>query len=393
VKFIRHSITALTAVLALSAGSALAQDSKPIRFGINASLTGPFGEGIRPTMLADQVWEKDINSRGGLLGRKVEMTFRDNRSSPDDAVSIYQSFSQDNYDFIFENSGAFIVQRESTLAEQRGKLFLAPNGFARSLYERGYKFLFFTGAAVSEDLNIGLVNLLKTLPADQLPKTVGYVTVDNIAFTSTIKGLKPLLEALKISAVADLTYPPNLNDATPLVQNLMQKNPEFVYQIGLNNDSLLFARAMKQQGFKAKATVISLVAGAQPNFTTTFGDSVEGMLYTSPWEPQVSTKGNKQFVEQYKAANGRDPTYNAAQSYARWQILEQAVNATKSLDDTKLRDYIAGAEFDTVVGKMNYKGKGYSVPDDTIMTQIQNGKKVVVWPKSDAGAPFVYPMK
>lgn len=391
-KLITSTLMVVATMLTLPFG-VHAQESKPIRIGINVSLTGPFGEGIRPTMLADKVWESDVNASGGLLGRKVELTFRDNRSSPDDAVSIYQRFLQERFDFVFENGGSFIVQRESTLAEQQGKLFLSPNGFARSLYERGYKYLFYTGAALSEDLNIGLVHLLKTLPAEQLPKTVGYVAIDNIAFTSTIRGLKQLLEPMKIEGVADLIYPPNINDATPLVENLAQKSPDFVYQIGLNNDTLLFARAMKQQGLKPKLTAISLVAGSEPNFLSTFGDTVEGMVYTSPWEPQLKTKDNQKFVKEYEAANGKAPTYNAAQAYARWQIFEQAVNATKSLNDAKLRDYIAQGEFDTVVGKISYKGKGYSVPADTIITQIQNGKKVVVWPKNEAEGHFIYPNK
>ena len=55
---------------------------------------------------------------------------------------------------------------------------------------------------------------------------------------------------MKIASVLDVTYPPNINDATPIVDNIKQKSPDMVYHAGLNNDSLLFARAMKQQGYK-----------------------------------------------------------------------------------------------------------------------------------------------
>jgi branched-chain amino acid transport system substrate-binding protein len=105
----------------------------------------------------------------------------------------------------------------------------------------------------------------------------------------------------------------------------------------------------------------------------------------------VKTTGNAEFVAAYQKANNTFPTYNAAQAYARWQIFEAAVNATKSFDHKVLRDHIAKAEFDTVVGKIKYNDKGYSVPVDTIVTQVQKGKKVVIWPKEQATGTLLYP--
>jgi branched-chain amino acid transport system substrate-binding protein len=370
---------------------AVRAEQKPLRFGISVSLTGPFAEAIRPAMLADKVWQEEVNARGGLLGRKVELSIRDNRSSADDGVSIYERFLQEKQDFVFEDSGAFLVQRVSPVAEQHKMLMLAPNAFARSLYQRGFKYLFYTGAALSEDLIIGAVRLLQSLPVAERPKTVGYVTVLNIAFTSMAKGMQEQMSALQTKTVLDVTYPPSLNDGTPIIENLKQANPDMIAQTGLVNDTLLLMRAMKQQGYRPKVTLLSVVAGAQPNFLQTFGDSVEGAIYSSSWEPQVKTTGNAAFVAAYQKANGMLPTYNGAQAYARWQIFETAVTATKSFDQKTLRDYIATHEFDTVVGKIKYDGKSYSVPTDTIVTQVQHGKKVVVWPPDQAAGKFVMP--
>lgn len=381
------------AALWMSADNVTAQQSSdPIKIGISVSLTGAFADAIRPAMLADQVWEKEANERGGVLGRKVEITYRDNRSNPDDGVAIYQRFLQGGYDFIFEDGGAFLVQRSSTLAEQHKKLFLAPNAFALPVYSRGYKYLFFTGPSLSEDINVGLVRLLESLPEAQRPKTAAYLTIENIAFTSMTKGFQDLAAPLKLSSVLEVTYPPNMNDATPLVENLKQKKPNIVISSGLTNDTLLLARAMKQQDFKTNLVVISQLAGTQPTFLTSFGDAAEGMVYASPWEPQLKLGANEAFVAAYEKMHKIPPTYNAAQAYARWQILEEAVNATKSLDDKVLRDYIASHEFNTVVGRLKFNEKGYSVPEDTIITQIQDGKRVIVWPKEHAGGSLRYPV-
>jgi len=373
--------------------NASAQSSvKPIRIGINLSITGFLGENIKTTMYADELWEKQINTRGGLLGRRVELTFSDNKSNPDNAVAIYERMVQDDYDFIFEDSGALIVQRESTLAEQRKRLFLVPNGFARSLYERGYKYLFFTAPSVSEDLNIGLVRMLESLPPASRPKSIAYSTVENIASTSITRGLQEMVKGLDMAKVLDVSYPSAINDATPIVNNLKQKEPEFVFQTGFANDTLLFIRAVKQQDLKYKLLAIGMTAGALPNFVPSLGAAtVENMIYTAGWDPALKTPGNQAFVKAYMDFKGVEPTYNSAQGWARWQILEQAINATKSLNDDILRDYISRATFVTILGTVKFNDKGYISPTDTLVMQFQGGKRVIVWPKQFATGQLVYP--
>jgi ABC-type branched-subunit amino acid transport system substrate-binding protein len=85
------------------------------------------------------------------------------------------------------------------------------------------------------------------------------------------------------------------------------------------------------------------------------------------------------------------PTYNAAQGYARWQIFEQAVEATKSFDDNVLRDDLLSQRFDTVVGSIKYNSKGYVAATDTIVTQFQHNKRVVVWPNDQKTGDLIYP--
>jgi branched-chain amino acid transport system substrate-binding protein len=391
-KFRGIGLLAAALGVAIGAGPAMAQDTSLLRIGINTPLTGAFADSNRPTMWADQLWEREVNARGGLLGRKVQLTIIDNKSNPEDAVAIYQRLLQDNNEFIFEDAGSLIVQRESTIAEQHHKLFLVPAGFAKALYERGYKYLFYTGSAVSEDLNIGLARLLEAMPEATRPKTAGFATLENIAFTATTKGFQEAVKSLQLKILLDVTYPPNLSDATPVVTNLQQTNPDMVFQTGLVNDTVLFARAAVQQNLRPKLLAIGLTAGAQPNFLSSVGNAAEGMVYSAPWEPQVDTFQNKQFVEAYQKAQGIPPIYNAAQGYARWQIFEQAVNGAKSFDQDVLRQYLLSHSFDTVVGKIKYNDKGYSQAEDSIVTQFHDGKRVVVWPKEQKTGELIYPL-
>jgi branched-chain amino acid transport system substrate-binding protein len=227
------------------------------------------------------------------------------------------------------------------------------------------------------------------MPADKRPRTIGSTTVENIAFTAVTKGAQEHTKPLNLTTVLDITYPPNLNDATPIVENLTQKRPDIVFQTGLSTDTVLFARAAKQQGLNAPIMAVGYTAAALPNFVETVGDASELLIYATGWEPEVKNGLNEAFVGAYREMHGSLPTYNSAHGYARWQILEQAVNATKSLDQTVLRDYIAANKFETVVGPIKYNDVGYSTPEDTLVVQFQKAKRVIVWPKSQATGELI----
>lgn len=383
------SFLAAAVLAATTAGAASAQDHSPIRIGIDVPLTGFFADSIRPIMNVNEMWLKEINERGGLLGRKVEISTVDNKSNPETGVAIYQKMLQEKFDFIFEDGGSLMVQRESTLAEQNKRLMLAPAGFARALYRRGYKYLFFTGNSLSDDSNIGLARLIRSMPADKRPKSIAYATVENIAFTAVTRGFQEHSIDLGLKNELDITYPANLNDATPIVENIKQKNPDIAFQTGLSNDTVLFVRAAKQQGLNPKIMAVGYVAGALPNYLDTVGDAGDLTIYGTGWEPEVKNKTNPAFVAAYEKRFNSRPTYNAAHSYARWQILEAAVTATKSVDNSVLRDYISKTVFDTVVGSIKFNDVGYSVPEDTLVVQFQKGKRVIVWPKEQASGVLI----
>jgi branched-chain amino acid transport system substrate-binding protein len=389
--FSSRIVTAATIMLTLAAVAdpAWSADNGPIRVGIDVPLTGFFADSIKPSVQATQLWEKQINAQGGLLGRKIEINTVDNKSNPETGVSVYQDLLQQNYDFIFEDGGSLMVQRESTVAEQHHRLMLAPAGFAQALYKRGYKYLFFTGNSLAEDSTIGLAKLLASLPVGTRPSTIAYATLENIAFTGVTRGFQDHTKDLGVKTVLDITYPANLNDATPIIENIKQQNSGMVFQTGLSNDTVLFVRATAQQGLAPPIMAVGYVAAALPNFIDTVRDAADLDVYATGWEPEVKNATNLAFVSSYEDTYHERPTYNAAHSFARWQILGQAVTATKSLDQDVLRNYISSHTFDTVVGLIKYNDLGYSTPDDTIVVQFQKGKRVIVWPKDQSNGELV----
>jgi branched-chain amino acid transport system substrate-binding protein len=363
--------------------------SKPIVIGIDASLTGGFASALQTNVNAVNLWTKQVNAKGGILGRQVQLVMRDDKSDPATAVSLYQDFVQQGVDFAFSISGSSIVQQVSTVCEQRQMLCLAPSGFAKSMYQRKYSYLFFTGRALGADLDAGFVEMLNAMAADQRPRSIAYATVDNISYTSEADAVK---QSLHLQVVADITYPPSLNDATAIVQNIKKANPDIVFLTGIENDSVLFIRGAAQQGLAPKLFKVSQVAAALPDYLQTVGAAAGNQtIYTVGWDPSAKYPGSAQFVKDYRSMFGVDPTYNGAQTFAAMELLQQAISGAKTTDNHKLRDYVASHSFATVVGTLKFNDQGYTPPQGILVIQFQNGKPVIIWPKDQANGQLIYP--
>ena len=86
--FVATAFVGLAAVLALAPGAS-AQSGEPIKIGYSMALTGGLAPNGKSALLAQKIWEEDINARGGLLGRKVQVIFRDDQSNPSTVPGIY----------------------------------------------------------------------------------------------------------------------------------------------------------------------------------------------------------------------------------------------------------------------------------------------------------------
>src|SRR6476620_3935805 len=70
-------------------GAAAAQTGQPIRIGFSMALTGGLAPNGKSALLAQKIWEEDVNAKGGLLGRPVKLVYYDDKSSPAEVPAIY----------------------------------------------------------------------------------------------------------------------------------------------------------------------------------------------------------------------------------------------------------------------------------------------------------------
>ena len=118
---------AAAAVLLFTAVPVLSQTAEPIKIGFGMALTGPLAANGKMSLVAMQVWEDDINAKGGLLGRPVKLVYYDDQSNPAVVPGIYAKLLDvDRVDLIIGGYGTNMLAPAMPLAIERNKLFSRP---------------------------------------------------------------------------------------------------------------------------------------------------------------------------------------------------------------------------------------------------------------------------
>src|SRR3974377_2479348 len=121
--------------LAAIALAAAAQSTNPIKIGFSMALSGGLAGGGKAALLAYQIWAEELNAKGGLLGRKVELVYYDDQSNPATVPSIYSKLLDiDKVDLVISGYATVPTAAAMPTVIQRKKVFLSL--FALALNEQ-----------------------------------------------------------------------------------------------------------------------------------------------------------------------------------------------------------------------------------------------------------------
>ena len=165
----------------------------PIKVGEALSLTGAWGEPGRWVKAGYDFWTDDINKRGGLLGRPVQMIIYDNESDTDKSVSYYErAITVDKVDLVCGGVPGPANVAVMPLVEKYGKVFVGMGGHLKS-FEQGYRYVFASPPLIGDWIYMSLTGVLDNLiPKTDWPKSMAVLTMNNIAGLSA---RAPLIKA------------------------------------------------------------------------------------------------------------------------------------------------------------------------------------------------------
>ena len=184
-------------------------------------------------------------------------------------------------------------------------------------------------------------------------------------------------------------YHKERTDFTALLRKIEASGAEAIFSNGYYLDAVAQTRQLRELNINVKLFSATL-GPATPKFVKELGAAAEFVLGFSLWAPQpaLGRPGVKEFIEHYEKRFGEKPNYRAATSYAEMQIYEAAVKQAGSFDPGKIRDALASITVQTVMGPWQVDEKGF-MSTDGLTIQIQNGKRVIVWPPQMSEAKFL----
>jgi len=381
----RHAVVALLAALAvLSAAQPAAAGAPPVRIGVSISGSGPNALLARYLRRGYELWVEDVNRRGGLLGRPVELVVRDDRGDPAAARSAYEGFCErGEADLVFAPFSSDLTGAVVPAAARCGFPVIAAGASADRLWQQGHHTLFGIFLPASR-LTMSFLELLTMRGVERVA-----VVHDGSSFASEVaEGTVLWAGRLGLEVVAELRFDPRAPDPfPPLLEQARRSGAEAVILAGYLAQAIDFAGAVARGGWRPRATYVTVGLGA-PEFVERLGPAADLVFSTSQWEYDAPgpPAGAREFHDRYVAAYGAEPSYFAATAFAAGQILEAAAARTGTLEPARLAAEIATLDAESIIGRFGVDREGMQIKKFDLVVQLQGGRREVVWPRELATA-------
>lgn len=359
---------------------AQAQANKPIRVGFSIAQTGPLSGAGKSGLLAMQIWRDDVNAKGGLLGRPVELVVYDDQSNPAQTPGIYSKLLDvDKVDLLIAPYATNLTAPIMPLVKQRDLLLMGNFALdinAQLRHDKYFNNMPWSSARVAAEPFFTLGRKLGI-------KSVAVLAADAEFAQTLATGARQELKAQGLESVYDQNYPPSTVDFSSMLRAIRAKKPDAVFVASYPSDSAAIIRALNEIGVGSSVKIFGggMVGLQYSTLMESLGSMMNGVVNFHVWVPEKSMEfpGIREFHARYQARAKDakvDPLgyYIPPFNYAIGQMLAQAVSATKSLDHKALAKYLRGSEMRTIVGNFRFNASGEWAAPRTILIQFQGVK-------------------
>jgi branched-chain amino acid transport system substrate-binding protein len=411
---IANVLRTITAVLAaglfwLSVAPAQAADA--IKVGVGLALSGAGAPAGKMILASLEMWRDDVNAKGGLLGRQIELISYDDQSSPANVPGLYTKLiTVDKVDLLLGPYATNFVAPAMPTIIQSNKMTIS---FTAIGINRQFNYpKYFSMVPVGPEGIFAFSRGFFALAAAQNPKpeTVAILAADAEFAKAASDGAREELKKHGFKVVYDQTYPPNTTDFAPVVRAVQAANPDIFYVAAYPPDNVGIVRAANEVGLSPKMFGGAMIGMLITGIKVQLGPLTNGLVIGESFvpSPKLQFPGLDDVMKRYQAKAPElktDPLGYAFVpfGYAAGQVLVQAVSETKSLDHDKLAAYISSHSFETVVGEISFGKDGEWAKPRQLVTQFQNvepsnldqfrtgAKQPVLWPLEYKNGNLIYP--
>jgi branched-chain amino acid transport system substrate-binding protein len=392
-----------TALGLVTTTSTLAQAAEPIKIGVIAEAQAIAGASIPQ---AAQMAADEINAKGGVDGRKIEIVTYDNHSSSADSVRAFQrAVNEDKVNIVIASYISEVVLALEPWASRLKTPFITPgaasNEISKSVHADYEKNKYtFHGYLTSAALALSVCDAAKDLLVDEKHMKTAVIMSEDAAWTKPLDvGYEECLPKIGLKVLDHIRFSPDTTDFTPIFNKIEAAKPDVIIT-GISHVGVQPTVQWKNQQVPIPMLGISSQA-TNSTFGKDTNDAANGVLYQGVSGPGVAvTSKSIPFAEGFKTKFGNYPSYAGYTTYDEVYYIADAVKRAGSTDADKLVDALEKTDWEGTIGRTQFYGKDdpftHSIKygKDTItglMLQWQDGQQVAVWPKEVAKAQIKFP--
>jgi branched-chain amino acid transport system substrate-binding protein len=331
---------------------------------------------------------EEINAEGGVLGKPLSLDTYDDQSKPDIALQgASKLVDQDRVPVVLGSySSESSLALVPTMTRKQVPL-VVPTATADNVMEQNSAWVFRLCAG-SGDYAAAMIGFLKGHSA---PKTLAIIYESTNFGQSNAAAMRKAAAASGMTIVDEEAYSAGSPSYSPMLQRVKEKKPEVLYFASYLLDATTLVRQSRQVDLNARfftAAGTGFSAAEFPTEDKGAGKDAEYTIAASQWVPQVKWPGAGQFDEKFVAKYGAHPAYHAVQAYAALKVVAAAINQAKEAQPGAIRDALRTVHVESAFGPIHFAENGQN-PHPVVITQVQKGRHVVVWPEDIAVAPVL----
>jgi branched-chain amino acid transport system substrate-binding protein len=395
---------------ALVSPPAFAQEN-PIKIGFGMSVTGGLAGGGRQSLLAFEIWRDEINAKGGLLGRPVQLVSYDDQSSPANVPGLYAKLIDvDKVDLVVSPYATNQIAPAMPVVMQKNMVYMGLFGTdvnANFKYDR-YFATIPNGPDGKRAPTLGFLEVAAGM--NPKPQTIALVAADAEYAQTVIAGARETVARLGFRTAYDRSYPPSTVDYAPIVRAVIAANPDIICIASYPPDSVGLIRAANEIGIKPRIFGGAMIGLGFTPIKQQLGPLLNGIVNYDTYVPEPTMKfpGIDEFLKAYQEkapAAGVDlhgfflPPF----AYSQMQVLAQAVTAAGSIDQAKIAAELRKGTFNTIVGEIKFAPNGEWQKNRTLTIQFQGiqpgdvnqfkqpGRQVILHPDDSKSGTLIEP--
>ena len=338
-----------------------------------SGLLADLAEDLRKALL---LWQDEVNSAGGLLGRRVDLLLVDDRSEPGVVGKLYeQMILEKKADLLIGPHGSAASLLAAAVAERNRRVMINATGASRLVQRSGFRYVFQTATPLSA-YGAGAVELARSLGL----KRVIVLARDDPSARELATSTHGIAQTAGLAAGPVESYAQGSTDFMPQVARARAAGAEAWIAFGLPQDAAEMVKTFRRLRYAPRLFVAQ--GAADPDFIKRVGQDAEYTVATSAYERRAATRGNAQFVLDYSKKWSAQPGLLAAEGYAAAKVLEEAVRRAGSVETEKLRETLEALETETPLGGYKVDRTGAQVAARPLLVQIIRGRREIVWPEA-----------